>query len=245
MFLDIDEFWMGKDFSTDIHSVLKFVNSDVVAFEWLNKLNDHQPFSPVVESEIVGRRAPQVKVAVSTKLNVNRMNPHNVLSAGTYSLANGSAFRQTCINYSRIDKEELAKPIKDFFILHRMCRSQLEYIAALARGRPIQNSKKDSLFKSNRRGYEHGKGSTHINLNKEFIEQYYCSREQFIQNFGLKEEIFVAKKLVKKRCDLVLRTIGEAPIDEFETLKKVLKNLDLDELINAKNIFCKRHGVSF
>jgi hypothetical protein len=44
---------------------------------------------------------------------------------------------------------------------------------------------------------------------------------------------------------LVLRTIREAPIDEFETLKKVLENLDLDELINARNIFCNRHGVSF
>ena len=126
-----------------------------------------------------------------------------------------------------------------------MCRSQLEYIAALARGRPIQNSKKKSLFKSNRRGYEHGEGSTHIKLNKEFIAQYYCLREQFMQKFGLKVEILVARKLVKNRCDLVLRTIREAPIDEFETLKKVLENLDLDELINARNIFCNRHGVSF
>jgi hypothetical protein len=66
-----------------------------------------------------------------------------------------------------------------------------------------------------------------------------------MQKFGLKEVIIVAKKLVKNRCDLVLRAIGEAPVDEFETLKKVLENLDLDELSNAKNIFCKRHGVSF
>ena len=245
VFLDTDEFWMAKDFLTNIHTVLKVINSDVVAFEWLNKLNDHQPFSPVVESEIVGRRAPQVKVAVNTKLNVTRMNPHNVFSSGTYLLANGCEFIQTCVPYSRINKEELSKPIKEFFILHRMCRSQLEYIAALARGRPIQNSKKKSLFKSNRRGYEHGEGSRHIKLNKEFIAQYYCLREQFMQKFGLKVEILVARKLVKNRCDLVLRTIREAPIDEFETLKKVLENLDLDELINARNIFCNRHGVSF
>ncbi len=94
-------------------------------------------FSAAFSKKMVGRKGRFVKSIFSLALNVEKLDVHNVHAQGAkYKLADGSDFIFEGRKNGRVSKEYLAGDLNPFFVVHRMYRSQMEYISLLGRGRP-------------------------------------------------------------------------------------------------------------
>lgn len=240
MFLDIDEYWTPKNLSTSIHDVLGSVQADIIAFQWFNRTNDTEEFAPVLAHKLEGVKKPQVKIVTRTNIGVDNINPHNIISRkACYRFVDGSYFLQSCDNYSKVSRQVLEKPLQDAFILHRINRSQLEYVAALSRGRPIQSSRIVSKFKDNRAGYLVVSTPIDVCFEALKLKKYEQSRVEFITLYDLEGAIIRGQKEVIKRFFSVVESIKSSPESERPVLKKVLENVDRKDVKHAYESFFK------
>jgi hypothetical protein len=241
MFLDLDEYYTPLDFQTPITDFIKTVTAQVCCFEWVIQVKDEEPFSSSFDVCIQGVKARQVKSIYETTIQAKQINPHNIyIENGKYQLADGETFIVNNINhFSLVPIEELRKPLKRAFILHRMYRSELEYVASLKRGRPIQGVKKSSMFKDNRNGIPNHTKTQSIHFSSDCINKYKESLEDFIQLHGLENEIKKSQLLVRNRFDEVVDMIINASSEEQEILVRILKNVQANAVIDAFNIFLK------
>jgi hypothetical protein len=242
MFLDIDEFLMSQNLELDFRSLLSTIDSDVCSFQWIHKMDEHELFMPPVAESVVARRAPQIKSVISSSVDFEHMNAHNVFSRNIdYSLSDGSKIRFTQENYSRLSPEEQKAPLKEWFVMHRMLRHEIEYTAALKRGRPIGKQKQKSIFKDNRNGIFDASKNEDIHFPRAAYAHYNEKRTEFIQKFNLQPLIKQGQECVLARYQDVLHMIENAPFEEASTLKTVLKNITQPEVLAAYKVFLKKH----
>ncbi|MDO6691916.1 glycosyltransferase family 2 protein [Aliiglaciecola sp. 3_MG-2023] len=243
MFLDIDEFYTPSDFQLSIKGFVSQMWADVCCLEWIHRMDENSPFLEPFQSKLVGRRAQQVKSIVSTSILPTNANPHNMLSSKCrYQLADGTEYKVSLDNFSRVPVIELRKEVKQAFILHRMIRSEMEYIAALKRGRPMSGDKQGSIFKNNRSGIFDNSKNQNINLPKDLIKHYLSQKRLFISKYKLEEKIKKGKELVLERYISVLNMIRTAPKSENTTLQKILKNVELLDVEEAYKEYLKHNS---
>lgn len=243
MFLDIDEFWVAKDFETSIGRFISNHPNQINCFEWLNKTNESECFSPAIPVKVEGQRARQVKSLISTNVLVRKLNPHGVLAHRCNPrLADGKCFDVSVENFSKVDPSEIEKPLKPFFILHRMYRSEDEYVALLARGRPIKRQD-IGVFKGNRKGYTVEPFDTSLELPSEKLCLYQDKYESFLYDLDLNEVIENARKYVEQKRYEVVEMIKNAPKSEAQTLRKVLREITLEDINQAYNHFKLKHKL--
>ncbi|MFA3790779.1 glycosyltransferase family 2 protein [Aliiglaciecola sp. SL4] len=234
MFLDIDEFWTPKDLKTTIHDFLKQKTTDVVCFEWLNRTNENHPFLPSIDKKIVGIKGNHVKSLVSTNVLVEDVNPHSILGYKIkHQLADGSIYHVDKNNFAKISREEVKSPLKEIFILHRMFRSQEEYVALLLRGRPIQNRPYADVFKTNRSGYIPRTSKVSISFESEVLIDYQWFLENFFANYKLHEEIMLGREFVMGKREQVSRVILDSPPEVFPILSKIFTRVTLPDVVAA------------
>ncbi|GAA0856854.1 glycosyltransferase family 2 protein [Aliiglaciecola litoralis] len=245
MFLDVDEFYTPLDFTLNIKDFIKTSESaDVYCFEWVHKMDEYAPFAAPFTPNLVGRRAQQVKSLVATYIEPLNANPHNFLiNTGNYKLADGAPFEIDKENYSKVPLEELAKPLKPVFVLHRMTRHPLEYIAALKRGRPLVEGKQGSQFKNNRSGIFNDDSNITVNIPSEKVIDYQHQKQLYISKRNLESVIEKGREMVISRYHDVISMIKGAPESESATLTKILKNVDLPEVKQAHEEFLQNHQL--
>ncbi|MGY5449818.1 glycosyltransferase family 2 protein [Agarivorans sp. MS3-6] len=238
MFLDIDEFWTPKNFTDSVHGCIDNLAADVMSFEWLIGVSENQPFLPPYRSEIKGKKSRWVKSLFSTKLDIEQPEAHNVHAKGAvYKLANGALFNFDGRRNGRVSEEELAKPLKDYFVLHRMYRSEMEYISLLGRGRPKKSSNITSMFKDNRQGYLGPEKSITFSVAELAYLPYNNARKDFYDEYSLIPILEESKLFVKDRYLKVISMIKNAEPNDSETLLRLLKNVTLAEVINAYDFY--------
>ncbi|MFT2091633.1 glycosyltransferase family 2 protein [Paraglaciecola sp. 2405UD69-4] len=243
MFLDIDEFYTPLDFRLSIKDFIGGMWAEVCCLEWIHKMDERMPFLEPFQERIIGRRAQQVKSIVATTVLPSNANPHNMLSAKScYQLADGTAFQVCLENFSRVPLGELKKDIKQAFVLHRMVRSEIEYVAALKRGRPMTEAKQGSMFKNNRSGTFDNLKNLSIEFPSSSVKHYLSQKKLFINKYNLNEQIEKGKRLVLERYSNVLHMIRVAPQSEYATLQKVLKNVELKDVEEAYKEYLKHNS---
>ena len=244
MFLDIDEFLMSQNLELNFRSLVKKIETKVCSFEWFHKMDEHQTFLAPIAQSVIGRRAPQVKSILSTSVEFERINPHNIFNADLdYALADGSKIIFTKENYSKLSVKEQQNPLKEWFVMHRMLRHEIEYIAALKRGRPIGESRKTSMFKDNRNGIFDSSKNEVLQFPASAFAEYNVERKAFLNKYHLKVLIDVGQKHVLSRYADVIEMIKTAPKEEANTLQKVLKNITNKDALEAYNIFLSRNQL--
>jgi hypothetical protein len=242
MFLDIDEFLLSQNLDLNFRALVSGINEKVCSFQWVHKMDEHELFMPPVTESLVGRRAPQVKSVISTSIAFEHMNAHNVFHPDLdYLLADGSTVHFSRENFSKLSAEEQQAPLKDWFVMHRMLRHEIEYTAALKRGRPIGQNEQSSIFKDNRNGIFDSTKNELFQFPKVALENYNKQRKAFFQRFNLMPEIKRGQDQVLVRYHDVLDMIKNAPLEEAETLQKVLKNITNEEVLAAYQLFLSRH----
>jgi hypothetical protein len=244
MFLDIDEFWIPTDFQTTIHEFLKGNEHKINCFEWLNRINESEPFMEACSPVLLGHKARSIKSIIPTHFPVLKINPHNMLSPrAVHSLADGTKFVPSESDFSRVPIEELNKPNKPYFIMHRMYRSEDEYLALLTRGRPIQNRDDVGIFKNNRNGYVPKKTETKIVFPTISFQRYIGARNKFYAHYAFASILEEARRHILSKRKILVDMIGIAPLTEANTLKKVLKNISREDVLNAYSEFKKRYNL--
>lgn len=243
LFIDIDEFWTPRDFKTSIKAFIDdFVDADVTVFEWLNKLESQRHFSEAFCEEIQIQRAPQIKallkVSSFNSKKAPRMSPHNVISSKhNYLMANNKEFKPINDAYSRVHADELNKPVKAAFILHRKFRSQFEYIAGLARLNPVQVETDELPIKSNRgEGYAFRIKPETLRFEKEQLFGYIKQREAFFACF--EDELADAHKFVENQYSQVLKKLATISPAAHKLVNNTLRNIDIPEILEIKKRFC-------
>ena len=245
MFLDIDEFWTPLNLDCKVKDFIQsHSQADVFCFEWFNRTNEEFPFMPAISERLKGYCGHHVKSIVSTNQQYERINPHVAISANAnYIFADGTKYVFNLSEAGRVSKKQQWAPLKAVFILHRMLRSEEEYLAILSRGRPYTQPEKSSIFKNNRDGYLSNKGDVSHNFPKEELNHYCKERELFYQFYQLHEIINKAHAHVAIKKLELIELIKNSPIEEVDTLKKILKEVTSSEVHQAYLAFKQRHNI--
>ncbi|CED70316.1 putative uncharacterized protein [Aliivibrio wodanis] len=228
LFLDIDEFWTPLDFETSIHKALEKLNTpQVTCFEWLLHCNEFL-FMSCFEDELKVKRSNHVKSLFQLDAPFEKIGAHNIIGSElSYSLADGQSYDfGDDIHCAVLAQEHQLSPVKDFFVIHRMYRSELEYISLLGRGRP--SSKK---VKNNRSGYYKSTDKMEVvEVAKAPYAAYQKKWIQFVEDLALEKEIRVAQEFITARFDSVLLNAKSAPQDEKALYLKLFRGISLDQV---------------
>lgn len=228
MFLDIDEFWLPKNMYSSVNECLNILGyPDMVSFEWQNLLAESKEFS-VFDIEMPLWKTGQVKSLFRIKAAIKKIRVHvPILGPGGYhAIADGSEFSPDPEYSERLEKS--LRYEKDFFVLHRMFRSQREYLATLMRGRPGQRLS----IKLNRPGFIRPSDKhKRITLDSGRYQNYVSALRSFYNDCDLTDIIELARKQCRERSDSFLEYFPAIYLSNPQKVESVIRGVDFSELI--------------
>ena len=170
MFLDLDEFLCSTTPRGSINQCLSNLNyPDVVCFQWAMKLADNEEFSFPLNISNYLLNNQHVKTVFRSAANIEEIRIHNVVSeTARYVLSDGTIKRNRGSPFVHKGQYSLDE-LRPYFVLHRIWRSQLEYVSRLGcpnrQLSPVKEAisfkdvdSKETIeleLKGNRLGYEH------------------------------------------------------------------------------------------
>jgi len=220
LYVDIDEFLVTNDLSSINEIVSLYNNSDVISFNWFCQNGEKDTYSYPLNDVLLGEFNPHVKslVSVASLDLIDSYRCHTPLfqSGLTHLGSNGSNFSPYSGQISNSAFIDNQVPI----ILHKMYRSEYEYLKLLIRGNPDDYNP----IKLNRGGFiTSGAHKYQINLNE--LKKYNHSLKEFYKSNGLSRS-----------------TIKE---EEYDSLIAEFKALDLSFLENnLKRVLIIFRGTS-
>lgn len=229
LFIDIDEFWISKDFNKTITDCINEIGSDnPIAFEWLNESPAIAPFQTLSQT-LSGVQSNLVKTLVPLNSVVKHIDIHLPIFAEATPailLADGSiASRKEGMKQAvQTDIEK----IKDYFILHRSVRSHFEYVSLLLKGNPED----DHPFKQNRKGIKtFGNDFVQtVELNEVNFMTYQDSFSKFQQNCDYSVEIEEAKAFVTQRYSDSIKALKNSIHGNYNILRSIFFGVEIDEI---------------
>ena len=254
LFIDIDEFWTPLNFQDSIHICLASLPKyAAISFQWFNILGEKIAFDSI-SRKINGFLTPQIKSIYSTSSDIDLMRVHlSILHENNnfegYFLSDGSSFvynedKPECISGT------LAKTIKPYVILHRMFRSEVEYISMLYRGNPENSSK----IKLNRMGFRETMGiQKHIDFEHDTYSKYKKEKEYFFKKIQINDDLAKARHFVLNRAQLTIKALqkeknnnnNDKLIKVFNGLKNTQINSILEDMLNPKKQIIKTIKLEF
>ncbi len=237
MLLDIDEFWTPADFNTSIHdAIAKFNYPQVINFNWLIHC-DEKEFSPCYKPKLKVKTNPHVKTIFQLDAPWKKIDIHNVIGKKlTYTRGNGSTFDYSNSKHCGIADRKCLD--HDYFVIHRMYRSQMEYISLLGRGRA---NTKTLTIKSNRQGYyEPAIKYEVLGFSSILLDAYYSKFNAFIELCCLPELIIKSQGFVRERFKMVIGWLDNSNKDNSRLLYRLLSKVDLPEIVEVKKELSKQ-----
>ncbi len=230
MFLDIDEFWTPLDFKKDIKTYInEMKHPDVISFEWCFPNNESYIFDRPYKSKNQLIKNYHVKSIFSMQAKIDDISVHNVISSDAkFVLADGSDFISDEVHKYMVPLDELKKDIYRPFILHRVTRSQIEYISLLGRGRPSTKMK----IKDNRWGFVSTRDEhANFGVSEDLILLYNRNYASFIQHSNIESAIIDGRAFIIERFKDIISHIYNSQDEDYLTFKKVLKDITLESVL--------------
>lgn len=240
LFLDLDEFWVPIDLSTSIKNAIKAVpRFDLLSFQWRDKV-DESLFENAILPKITCERSEQVKTIFKAYLRPVGLNPHNTTDAHLIRyFEDGTRFQAINSAQSRVSSN---LNTSNACIVHRKYRSQLEYVAMLARGRPNGALKCESMFKNNRHGFGENKALVSFEFPAQHYHAYQSYMEEHLSTSEVSSAIEIARTHVYERYNQLIGQIKDAPKSEQLVLRRVLQRITIPEVMRAYSEFLSKHS---
>lgn len=214
MFLDLDEFWMPRDFSTKIHEINKnLFDADSLSFPWYidEAKISNMPFMSLLTIQNIYPNQ-HVKSMIKVSKDVTLVHAHNaIINNGIGLLETGDVLTldDTTKNGSIIPKELFTQfkwNISSYFIYHKINRSQIEYMATLLKPN-IQDQKTNAMFKENRIGYLNNGSSIRFVISQDALDLYFSLFISFLDDLDLlldveQSRLFILKKFIEMKSVL-------------------------------------------
>lgn len=219
-FLDVDEFWFSPQYST-LTDYLNQKEADLMSFHWFCQSGEPEAFLPPFQ-QVNGRVHGHVKTLLSKKafLQANSLRCHVPLfhqkDYQSLQHINGKgnpvdiAYDNQGFIKEILKKHEIAD--NEAYILHRMIRSEREYISSVLSGNP-----EGEKIKRNRTGFTLAGNP----LSYQPQDEYYRSLQRFIAQCSIEKKLTEARN---KRLD------NQALLDTFTTEQL---NRELDNAFRA------------
>lgn len=245
LYIDIDEFLFIKDFSLSIKQLVeRLPEFDCLSLQWANKCDTSKLFDVAISKEMKVSYVDHVKSIVSTSVKAESVNIHTAACKGTkHILSNGTIFPKKNGNHNLLDKNAVSFESLPAFIIHRMYRSPIEYVALLGRGRPSGQHYREGrdTLKSNRHGYPNERRFNYsIKVDGERFDEYSSYMIEKIEESSLKSVTERGRKQVIESFNHVLSIIKNYDINEYQQVERILKGIDLDEVIASKEYLRNR-----
>ena len=235
LYLDIDEFWTPRDFSTNIQSYLKNIGlPDVVSFEWVFPNDDSELFGRPFGLHNYVSKDHHVKTIFKVDQDVEAIHVHNVQTKNAvYKLADGTIFEgDDPKNKYRVNHDESKGDLRPAFILHRVTRSQVEYVSILGKGRPSSSSK----IKDNRWGYVSSQDVRWgIDIDLSILNKYEEGFIEFLNVTGSTGIIEKSRAFVIERYKKFLDIVVGCDTDDFAKVNRLCKDVHLVSILAALN----------
>ncbi|MBN2525997.1 MAG: glycosyltransferase family 2 protein [Deltaproteobacteria bacterium] len=230
MFLDIDEFWLCSDFKTTINDFTRSMENKSfgsIYFEWFNEDAVDVAFSPILQTtrgkvDVLGKCLTRLPVSFKhVRLHVPKYENENAIL-----LADESTFRSQGPGRRNQDVHASKSSLKDFFILHRMYRSNAEYLSSLYRGNPQLNFP----IKLNRDGFGfpgHEKNVVEIKFPIDEYTVYQNKRDDFIVQNNLTKPIVESQNRIAANAQRLIDIIPECMAKKPNEVKNVLQRTNV------------------
>lgn len=244
MFLDIDEFWLSKAPDVGVKETLSKLNyPDILSLTWFLHFENTE-FSFLYDNPVKGVKNRWVKTIFSLELDIERIDVHNVKAKNAqYQLIDGTEWKFGSYGKSagHLSNDYNQSIDRTSCILHRMYRSELEYVSILLRGNPGTRGKIGSKFKTNRKGFFSKKSPNECiyfpsDVCKKIKQQYL----DFLQTYDLFIELDIAITFVRERYAQTWKEIEKSEQAEYITLSNILNDVTLDEVVSAFRKFKNR-----
>ena len=239
MFLDIDEFWTPADFNTNIKQALaKFNYPQALCLNWFIH-HDESDFSPCYREQFKVRINSHVKTIFQLDSAWDKVNIHNVIGKDVkYTRGNGEAYDFGDSSHCGIADNNCLD--HDYYVIHRMYRSQMEYVSLIGRGRPNK-----AKVKNNRNGfYDPTLSYTTLKFDEHKLIDYYQRFNQFLLVAQLSELAKESREFVEKRYQRVIKWAKNATLEEAGLYCKLFKNLELKEVTALREALQQNHDLS-
>jgi len=250
LFLDLDEFWTPEDFTSNIHKLVKGFerhNPSSISFQWFLDYPDiNRPaFNRPFEEQNFLQKNRHVKSLLNLKHTPSFIRIHNtVYENGNYFLANKEKFQET----DSKDQHHKAKislqyfknnnlNIEPYFIVHKIYRSQLEYISSLSRARRHTDNV-PKLIKDNRSGYLNDVesfGPISFRIPEAKLADYNLKYKNLIKE-KIIDLLLVAQNAVRKNFELLIIKLSDDNAFFFKKYSNLFKGIQLKEIETLRMI---------
>ncbi|MFI3120755.1 MAG: glycosyltransferase family 2 protein [Methylococcaceae bacterium] len=244
LFLDLDEFWTPSNFTSSIHTLVKDFekyNPSSISFQWFLDTPDidRSAFNRPFEAQNLLQKNKHVKSLLNLHHNPLFIRIHNtVYKEGNYFLSNKEIFEETDSrgqHHKALVSSEYFKKnnlnIDRYFIVHKIYRSQLEYVSSLSRARRHTDNV-PKIIKDNRSGYLHDERSVKpipFQISDTDLRIYNLKYNDLIEG-KISDHILVAQGFVKKTFESLVVKLGEDNAFFFKKYRHIFKCIQLEEI---------------
>jgi len=239
MFLDVDEFWTPADFTSTIKQALALYQyPQALSLNWFIHC-DEKTFSTCYKPTVKILPNPHVKTIFALDNQWDKIEIHNIVGKGiTHTRGNGEIYDFSDSAHCALTDNNCLD--HSFFIIHRMYRSEMEYISRVAQGRA--NKLK---LKNNRNGYYQPNNQfTLISFEKGLLDSYYQRYDEFIQQCDLQSLIEVSQYFVQQRFQQVLAWAKKANKRDALVFSQLFKHITLPDIVSLQNQFEKKEQMA-
>lgn len=228
LFLDLDEYWTPSDFQSSIKKNIVDNNfPKVTYYQWHCECGVSEEFKNFRVNNsyylmLLG------KSLINKDAKIDMFRAHIPVTNEKVLMSNGQPFKSKIKPPQFV--HESVSGVRDCFVVHRMYRSELEYVARLMNGNP--DSRK--TIKNNRKsGFKiSAKEEFSFNIEPAVLNDY----ESFISDFtkSSRSEILISKEVIYEKYNIFFKSIPSLYIEDAELLKNSLggiTNSDINMLI--------------
>ncbi len=221
MLIDVDEYWFPVNFKDSIVTWIKRLPYfDILSFYWLCQQGDKEAFEvPFVNR--TGGVTGQIKSVINlgSPHRIKQIRPHCPLLDSHADIIHVDE----CGKPFSPKQGQRAKPYPGYkheaYILHRMQRSEEEYLSLLASSR----FKSDVPIKHNRDGFVVQEESFEVMPPSEELLQYHQSLRQFVEQCELLEVLEDSRITVRQRAKAILNLDRKRLFENLGTYIKALR----------------------
>lgn len=229
LFLDIDEFWTPADFKSTIKQALSlFDYPQALSLNWLLHC-DETDFSPCYKHQLKVQPNSHVKTIFRLDNSWDKIEIHNIVGKNVlYTRGDGNPYDFGESPHCGITDNKCMG--HKFFIIHRMYRSQLEYISLLGRGRANKLKLKD-----NRNGYYSLDVKYEIIcIDRLLLDSYNKRFDAFLNSCELKSLLKESLSFVLNRYKEVINWALKSNSKEATVFYKLFDRIELPEVIRLR-----------
>jgi hypothetical protein len=235
LLIDIDEYWTPLNFSSTIHDYLNSFPVDAShSFYWICELGQCAPFAPISDKLNYFTSTHLKTLSRVDRLKEVRIHTPAFIEGAIHLMADGSLFSAKP-NAPQFHDSGLGS-LNDAFIIHRLYRSETEYLALLFRGNPDSKTRGENDFKLNRHGYNFNQGvNEEVVFPTAMVESYRASLDVFILQTDIARDLELARGSVELRAQACIDAALSLENTKIRILRQLFdgcKNKDLVALLN-------------